>query len=133
MEPLEQIHRKIMKMTKGLDYLSYKESLKELDQFSLEKRKLREEFINVYKYLKEWCQEDISRLFFVVASKGMRGNRQKLVHRKLNLNRRKNLTLWVTEHGNRLPRECVDLPHWRYSGTIWTQFCALCSRMTLLE
>lgn len=32
-----------------------------------------------------------------------------------------------------LTRDVVSLPHWRYSGTIWMQFSAMCSRMALLE
>lgn len=54
-------------------------------------------------------------------------NRQKLMHRKFHLNLRK----WpqAITSGNRLTRD-VD---WRYLGTIWMQFPAMCSRMALLE
>ena len=38
------------------------------------------------------------------------GNRQKLEHRKLYTNTRKNFTLRVMQHCNRLPREVVKSP-----------------------
>ncbi|TRZ26833.1 hypothetical protein HGM15179_000303 [Zosterops borbonicus] len=73
-ESLEHVHQRAVKMMKGLKYLSYKERLRELGLFSLEKRKLRKEFTNVYKYLQEWCQDDVSRLLLVLASNRTIGN-----------------------------------------------------------
>ncbi|RMC15779.1 hypothetical protein DUI87_07983 [Hirundo rustica rustica] len=59
------------KMIWGLKHLSKEERLR---MFSLDKRRLRGNFISAYKYLKSGCQEDGARLFAVVPSDRMRSN-----------------------------------------------------------
>ena len=51
-ELFEWAQRRAMKMIRGLEHLSYEDRLKELDLFSLEKRRLWGEFTVAFQYLK---------------------------------------------------------------------------------
>ena len=91
--------------TSDLESLPYEERLGNLNLFSLEKRRLRGDLINVYKYLKCGSQRDMANLFSAVHGDRTRGNGHKVEHRKLRTNKRKNFfTMRVTEYWNMLPR-----------------------------
>ena len=68
MHLLEGGHQRVTKMIKGLKRLPHKVRLRDLVLFSLEKRRLRGDLVNVYKYLKSRRELDKARLFSAVCS-----------------------------------------------------------------
>ena len=99
-------------MIQGLEHLQNEERLSNLGLFSLEKRKLKGDLINVCKYLKGGGRQmDEARPSCVMCSNRTRSNDLKLEHRKFHTNMQKNFfKVRVTEHWSRLPRELVESP-----------------------
>lgn len=72
--------------------------------------------------------EDRARLCLVLPSNSTRGRKHKLMLKKFYLKMRKNFTVWLTQHWNRLPTEIVEV----LKNCLDTILC-LCSTMTLLK
>jgi len=78
MELLERVQRRATKMVRGMQHLYYEEKVRESRLISLEKRRLQEDLIAAFQYLKEAYRKDGEGLFTRTCSDRTRGNGFKL-------------------------------------------------------
>lgn len=90
---LDRVQQMATKISKGLEHLTYEERLRELGLFSLDKRRLSEDLIDVYKYLKGGYKEDRDRLFLVLSCDRTIGNWHRPKCEKFYLDIRKSFLL----------------------------------------
>jgi len=111
MNLLEQAQRRPQKQSGGLEHLLCEERLRELGLFSLEKRRLQEDFIAAFQYLKGAYRQAGEGLFTRAYRDRTRDNGFKLEEGRFILDMRKKFfTRRVVRHWNRLPTEAVDAP-----------------------
>jgi len=83
--------------------------MRELGLFTLEKRRLRGDFLALWNYLKGSCNEVGVCLFSQVTSNRTSGNGPRFHQVRFNFDIRKNfLTKGFIKHWNRMPRKMVE-------------------------
>ena len=90
-----------------------------------------EEWGGILSTLTNILRVDVKQIISMVPSNRTRGNGHKFKHRKFYLNMRKNFTVRMTEHRNKLPREAEE-SLWRYSKPFQMLSCTTYSRETAL-
>ncbi|CAM5097662.1 unnamed protein product [Natator depressus] len=105
---LEKVQKRATKMIRGLEWVPYEERLKRLGLFSLEKRRLRGDMIEVYKIMSGVKKVNKEKLYPCSHNIRTRGHQMKLMGSRFKINKSKffftqrTINLW-----NSLPEEVV--------------------------
>ena len=106
---LECVQRRAAKMIQGMEHFPYENRLRELELFSLEKRRLWKDLRAAFQYLKGKYKKEGDIFFSRVYNYKTRGTNFKLEEGRFRFDiRNKFFTVRVVRHWNRLPKDMVD-------------------------
>ncbi|XP_050725194.1 uncharacterized protein LOC127002931 [Eriocheir sinensis] len=106
---LERIQRRATKMIPTFRAQPYEERLKRLNLFTLEKRRLRGDMIQVFKYLKKFNNVDYSKFFELQTNLRTRNNGLPIQSSRCNTDiGRSFFSNRVIRHWNNLPSEVIN-------------------------
>ncbi len=106
---LESVQRRMTKMIQGLRTLPYRERLRRLKLQSLERRRVRGDFIEIYKWMKGYNKGDVNKVLIVSEQGRMRSNGFKLDKFRFHKGIGKNwFTNRVVDEWNRLSSHVVS-------------------------
>lgn len=108
---LERVQRRATKLIPAIKRLEYKDRLKELNMFSIKRRCIRGDMIQVYKMGASGNETSFQAMFRLDASNRVRGHDRKLKKEHCRLDSRKNFfSQRVINFWNGLPPEVVNSP-----------------------
>ena len=108
-ELLERVQRRATKMIPSLRSLAYEERLKKLKLFTLEKRRLRGDMIQVFKYLNKFNNVDHSNILQFHTNLRTRNNGRPLQEKRCHTDIGRNFfSNRVVRYWNKLPAEVVN-------------------------
>ena len=108
-ETLERVQRRFTRMLPGMEGLGYEERLKKLGLFSLERRRLRGDLIEVYKIMKGIDRVNRGKLFPIIETRRTRGHGLKVRGERYNTDiRGRFFTQRVVGVWNALPSKVVE-------------------------
>ncbi len=101
-DKLERVQRRVTKMIPRLRCKPYEERLQELNLFSLSKRRMRGDLVEVFKMFKDFVNVDVSDYSTLAQSRITRGNGYKIASKRFSSRE--------TKHFFFLPRsQCMEL------------------------
>ena len=105
---LENVQRRATRLISGMKGLSYEERLRECNLFSLRRRRLRGDMIQVFKIMKGIDKIKLEDLGWKLNERNTRGHSLRLVKYRSRLDLRKNFfSQRVVSYWNKLPERIV--------------------------
>ncbi len=107
----ERVQRLATRLVRGLSHVPYEERLRQLNLFSLERRRLRADLILAFKFFKGKVDRNPSDFFLRPPRAGLRGHTYRLLQGPSRLQRMSGaFSVRVVKFWNRLPAHLVLSP-----------------------